>query len=145
MSNLQLEYINKLKLIFEESIPPSFANQLPKNEKHVQDIGQTALIAAKERFYREAPQIPFATIATKPDFSAQPVNGDSLFIEFKHIKDRTRLNSINTEMTSRVTIYRDQGAWVLFVVYDPSRSIKEDKKFINAFEKFNKIFVSLVR
>lgn len=143
--DIKVEYIKKLRSILKESIPIAFNRQKAKDETHVQDVGQAVLIAAKERLYRESPQIPFATISTKPDFSQLNDNGNSLFLEFKHIKERKRLNSITTDMTSRVTIYRSQGAWVLFVVHDPNRSIVEDQKFISSFEKYENIFVALVR
>lgn len=143
--DIKTEYIKTLKLILQDSIPAAFGHQKAKNETHVQDVGQAVLIAAKERLDRESPQIPFATISTKPDFSSSGNNGDSLFLEFKHIKERKRLNSITTEMTSRVTIYRSQGAWVLFVVHDPNRSIVEDQVFVNTFENHENVFVALVR
>ncbi len=143
--DIKVEYIRKLKAILYEAIPVAFSRQKAKNETHVQDVGQAVLIAAKERMDRESPQIPFATVSTKPDFSKPNDNGSSLFLEFKHIKERKRLNSITTEMTSRVTIYRSQGAWVLFVVHDPNRSIVEDQKFVNTFENYENIFVALVR
>lgn len=143
--DIKVEYIRRLKSILYESIPVAFSRQKAKNETHVQDVGQAVLIAANERLDRESPQIPFATVSTKPDFSKASDNGSSLFLEFKHIKERKRLNSITTEMTSRVTIYRRQGAWVLFVVHDPNRSIVEDQKFVNTFETYENIFVVLVR
>lgn len=143
--DIKVEYIKKLKLILKETIPIAFSSQKAKDETHVQDVGQAVFMAAKERLTRESPQIPFATISTKPDFSKFNANGSTLFLEFKHIKERKRLNSIVTEMTSRVTIYRNQGAWVLFVVHDPNRSIVEDQKFIDTFENYENIFVVLTR
>ena len=143
--DIKVAYIKRLKSILHESIPVAFSRRKAENEIHVQDIGQAVLIAAKERMHRESPQIPFATVSTKPDFSKHNDNGSSLFLEFKHIKERKRLNSITTEMTSRVSIYRSQGAWVLFVIHDPNRSIVEDKKFVDTFENYENIYVVLVR
>ena len=145
LSNVKMGYVKKLKKILSESIPIAFNSQDAKNEIQVQDVGHSILTAAKERLHRESPQIPFSVVTTKPDFSKQEENGDQLFLEFKHIKERKRLNSIITEMTSRVTIYRTQKAQVLFVVHDPSRAIVDDKEFINSFEKYTNIFVALVR
>jgi hypothetical protein len=143
--DLKIEYINKLKAILQDSIPVAFNSQKAKNETQAQDVGQAVLAASKERLDRESPQIPFATVTTKPDFSKNINYGKSLFLEFKHIKERRRLNSIITEMTSRVTIYRKQGACVLFVVHDPNRTIIEDSKFIDTFESYEDIFIALVR
>ena len=97
-----------------------------------------------EQLQREVPQIPFGAVTTKPDFSDLPKDSTPLFIEFKYIKSRTRLNHIQTEMTSRVTIYRDQGAWILFIVYDPKRTITDDEEFAKAFEKHDGVWVGTV-
>jgi len=145
VTDFRIEYIQKLKGIMTESVPIAFKSCPAKDEMHVQDIAQAILAGAKEKMDRESPQIPFAAVSTKPDFSKNDQYHDSLFLEFKHIKNRQRLNHIVTEMTSRVTIYRDQGAWVLFVVHDPQRHILEDFKFVKEFEKNDHIFVSVVR
>lgn len=48
-------------------------------------------------------------------------------------------------MTSRVVIYRDQGASVLFVVYDPNRTILDDQEFVGAYERHERVWVAMVR
>ncbi len=145
LQDLKIEYIEKLKELFQASLPAAFQTQTAQNEKHVQDVAHSIIISSKENMDRESPQIPFAAVLTKPDFSRIESNAGSLFIEFKYIKNRRRLNSVQTEMTSRVTIYRDQGAWVLFAVYDPKRTIVDDNNFIQSFEKHSKIFISIIR
>ena len=59
-----------------------------------------------------------------------------IFIDFEFII---------TEITSRITIYRDQGAFVLFVVYDNDDFIVNDEEFIRDLEKHDKIRVIVVR
>ena len=142
--DLRVKYVSRLRELLVSSLPPAFQTEMAKNERHVQDVGEGLLIAAKETLYREAPQIPFGTISTKPDFSNSE-NNTFLFIEFKFCKDRKRLNSITTEITSRITIYRDQGAWTLFLVYDPNRAIVDDYKFSNAIEKHEGVYIGISR
>jgi hypothetical protein len=97
-------YIERLRGLLSTSLPIFFQSEKPKNERHVQDAGEAALKTARESLERESPQIPFGVISTKPDFARIQHDGISLFVEFKYPKDRRRLNSIVTEMTSRVTI-----------------------------------------
>ena len=123
-----------------EGLPLAFRRKKPQNEGDVQDVGDAIFVTAKERLIREGPQLPFASISTKPDFSE-----DGLFVEFKFVKERNRLNGIVTEMTSRVTIYRAQNMSVLFVVYDPENFIPNDSQFVSDFEQYPGIWVVLCR
>jgi hypothetical protein len=132
-------------ILVSKSLPAAFQTQEAKNERHVQDVGEAVFQAAKEQLQREAPQIPFGAVTTKPDFSDAPKETMPLFIEFKYINNRARLNHVQTEMTSRVTVYGDQGAWILFIVYDPKRTITDDDEFMRAFEKHEGVWVGVVR
>jgi hypothetical protein len=55
------------------------------------------------------------------------------------------LTKIVTEMTIRITIYRDRGAYVLFVVYDTDDFILNGEEFIGDLEKHEKIKAVVVR
>ncbi len=84
-------------------------------------------------------------MTTKPDFAKAEGGRVPLFVEFKYVKSRARLNGIVTEMTSRVTVYGDQGAWILFIVYDPKRAITDDEKFGREFEKHEGVWIGISR
>ena len=88
--------------------------------------------------------LPFAGIGIKPDF-ADRLDSGWLYLEFKYPKDRSRLNSVITEMTSRVTVYRSQDARVMFLVYDPARTILDDSAFKNDFERHAGVRVVISR
>lgn len=143
----RIRYIDSLSYLLRKSLPAAFQTQKAKDERHVQDVGDAVFQAAQQQLEREAPQIPFSVVTTKPDFSDMPANGIPLFLEFKYVKDRRRLNGIITEMTSRVMIYRAQRAWVLFVVYDPAsvHAIANDDKFIGDFIQHEGVYVAIVR
>jgi hypothetical protein len=141
----RIRFIERLRSLLCASLPPAFQTHSATNERQVQDTGESVFQAAQERLHRETPQLPFATVSTKPDFSDIPVNEPPLFIEFKYSKNRGDLRKINTEMTSRVTVYKDQGAWILFIVYDPNRTITDDEKFTKAFEKHERVWVGISR
>lgn len=143
--DVRVKYTKRLRDLICKSVPASFQTQPAKNERHVQDACETAFIAAEERLQRESPQIPFGVVTTKPDFADVPPNSTPLFIEFKYVSDRKRLNGIVTEMTSRITVYKRQGAWILFIVYDPKRAINDDEKFLNDLVEENGVWVGIAR
>lgn len=140
-----IKYIKQLRTLLCDNIPTAFQSKSATNENEVQDIGETILKSAEENLKRESPQIPFSSVNTKPDFSNTGSEQPALFIEFKYPKTRNRLNNVITEMSSRVTIYRAQNAWVLFIVYDPNRVINDDNEFLQDFEKHEKIYVGICR
>ncbi len=111
-----------------QGIPRTFQSREPKNEHDIQDATDAILSAAKEDLSRELPLLPFGGISTKPDFAN--FDPELFYIEVKYLKTRNRLNSIVTEVSSRVTAYKKQGAFALFVVYDPDHCIIEEEKFI---------------
>lgn len=141
----RVRYVDRLRSLICKSLPAAFQTQPAINERQVQDVGESVFQAAQETLHRETPQIPFGVVTTKPDFSDAPKESSPLFVEFKYPKDRGRLNAIVTEMTSRVTIYTDQGAWILFVVFDPNRTISNDDQFIEPFTKHEGVWVGIAR
>jgi len=135
----------RLRDLLCRGLPPIFQTKPPDNERAVQDAGEGLFQASAETLHRESPQIPFAAVTTKPDFSVPRGELPPLFLEFKYIKQRRALNRVQTEMTSRVTVYRQQGAWILFLVYDPDRAIADDDKFIGDFQAHEGVWVGIAR
>jgi hypothetical protein len=126
----------------ELHVPKAFRSCAAKDEPHLQDIAEAVIGAAQQSLRREFPLLPFGAVLTKPDFSAVK---DPLFVEMKYPRNRGDLRRITTEMSSRVTVYRDQGASVLFVVYDPNRMILDDQDFVGTYERHKGIWVAMVR
>lgn len=139
-------YARRLQELLCRGVPPAFQTQEAKNERHVQDVGDAVFQGAMEMLRRETPQLPFAIVTTRPDFSGVASDGAKpLFVEFKYVRGRDRLNGIVTEMTSRVLIYRDQGACVLFVVYDPTGAVTNIQEFVGDFERHDDVWVGVAR
>lgn len=141
----RFRYIERIRSLVCKNLPVAFQTKKAENERHVQDVGESILQAAQETLQREFPLLPFGVVTTKPDFADMPSNGISLFVEFKYVKNRSRLNGIVTEMTSRVIVYSDQGACTLFIVYDPNRTIVNDDKFTEPFTRHDGIWVGIAR
>ena len=129
-----------------QSIRVAFQSNKPQSEKDVQEIGEAAFAAAGEKLDREAPMLCYSTVQTKPDFSTTDyIPNNTLFVEMKFLDKRKKLNSIVNQISSRITIYRDQGAHVLFVIYDAAGIISDDEKFVKDFEKHDGIYITVIR
>jgi 7-cyano-7-deazaguanine synthase in queuosine biosynthesis len=139
------DYADKIGKILSQAIRIDFQTDKPKNERRIQESAQAALSAADERLRRESPMLSYSFVQTKPDFSNIINFSNLLFIEIKFAGSRKRLNGIVSDITSRITIYRDQGAYVLFIVYDSDGFIIDEDEFIRDFEKHEKIKVKIIR
>lgn len=138
-------YAEKLIDILNKSLPQIFQSEKPTSEKQLQEAAEGVLSGAGERLRREAPTLSYSSVRTTPDFSRSSDFDNMLFIEFKLLKSRQQLNRMITEITSRVTIYREQGAYVLFVVYDNDRFITNDDQFRSDLEKYDRIKARVLR
>jgi hypothetical protein len=141
------KYARKVAGRLRSAIPPIFQARKPSNERELQDAVEGLFAAMRQEMDREVPLLPFAGISTKPDFSQPPeaLERERFFIEMKYVKTRQRLNRIVTEITSRQRIYVQQGACVLFGVYDPERYITNDEGFIGDLEIEGKVWVVVIR
>lgn len=107
------------------SIPIAFQNHKPKNEQELQDHIEAILNENSNDIVREFPHVPFALSGTKPDFAtAHP----TVFIEVKYPRGKTPPSKTNKEIAEDCTKYPD-NAYLLFVVYDPERKVKNDQEF----------------
>lgn len=143
----RFQYVERLRGLLITGLRPAFQTVEAKNERHVQDVAEALLKVARETLAREVPMLPFATVATKPDFSDSPSGASAppLFVEFKYVKERKQLNKVITEVTSRMEIYRKQGAWSLFIVYDPTGVIVDDNKFLAAYADDQTVWIGIAR
>lgn len=139
------EYANKISAILSRALRLDFQNEKPKDEARVQEASQAALAAAGEKLIRESPELAYGIVRTRPDFSDEIDYKRYLFIELKLLNSRPKLNKIITEITSRITIYRDQGAVVLFVVYDTGGFIADVEEFVRPLEKHEGVKAAVIR
>lgn len=135
-------YAQKIGGIIKRHFEIAFQRVKPEEERDIQETAEAALATANERLNRESPMLSYSLVQTKPDFSDM---SNKVFVELKFIKNRSRLNKIVTEITSRITIYRDQGAQVLFVVYDAARVIYDEEKFIKDLVKHEGVYTIIIK
>lgn len=128
-------YADKIAKVLGDAFRIDFRTEKPKKESRLQEGAQAVLKAADERLRRESPMLSYSVVGTKPDFARITDYNRLLFVELKLLNNRSKLNKIVTEITSRITVYRDQGAFALFVVYDTADFITDDDEFIRDFER----------
>lgn len=146
LEDTRLRVIESLTTALARGLPPAFQGRLPTNEREVQNAAEAILQALQTGLRREVPLLPFAGIGTKPDFARLPENGHGwLFVEMKYPSSRSRVNGIVTEITSRATVYRKQGAFVLFVTFDPQRRIVNDEQFKSECGGADGVWVEVIR
>jgi len=121
--------IDEIKTKLRKSLPllPRWKELEDENELN-QSINALLKIGVENEFYREVPLLPFAGISTKPDLMSEVKHG-YIYIEGKYPKKRKDVNHIVTEITSRMLIYREYEAFVLFVIADPGLNIPDIDKF----------------
>jgi hypothetical protein len=112
------------------SIPLTFQRNLPSDETDFNDKVEGLLSLKRQQFEREHPSISFALTKARPDHSA---NGNHLLIESKYLRGSTTPSKASESMAADMTKYPIQS-FLLFVVYDPHRSIKDDAAFKAQFE-----------
>lgn len=123
------------------ALPLAFQHNQPTNENDFNDKVSAILASEKEEMEREHPAVRFALAHAVPDHSARR---SDVFIESKYIRGGTTPAKVNEGMAADLTKYGKQRH-VLFVVYDPARSIGDDLRFKTDFENAGPCTVLLVR
>jgi len=127
----------------EKVIPITFQKNQPINENDFNDKLEGILKSLEENYEREFPIIKVALAKAKPDHSLQDYD---LLIESKFIRGSTTPSVVSEGIAADLTKY-PEGAFILFVVYDPNRSIKDDFTFSKDFEakRKNLCKISIIR
>ncbi|MBU4259726.1 MAG: 7-cyano-7-deazaguanine synthase [Proteobacteria bacterium] len=122
---------SRISDILKTSVPLAFQSRKPKNENEVQDQIEALLNDETYQLQREYPYVQFALARTVPDFSG---NSPSLFIEVKYLRGKISPSQANKELSEDFTKYPNE-AFLLVVIYDPERKVKNDMKFSKDFEQ----------
>lgn len=132
----------KIAEIAADCLPRCFATQQPEKEAVVQDALDSQLAAARMDIAKECPVVSFLVIKqARPDFSAA---GGRLFVEVKYPRATRPAGAIAEEIASDLTQYADNGAAVLFVVYDPYHKIASRSQFTAGIEKHDSAYACVI-
>ncbi len=125
----------------QRAIPLAFQTHKPSSENALNDQVEALLSTEDERYHREFPSTKFALAKAVPDHSHPTVD---LVIEAKYIRGKTTPSKAFEGIAADITKY-SKSDFVLFVVYDPERSISDDDQFKDDIESKRPCHVAIVR
>ncbi|WP_145254121.1 hypothetical protein [Planctomycetes bacterium Pan216] len=109
-------------------LPAACDGVRPTTEAGLQALCDGLLKAAGKRLQREFPYARWGLVGTKPDWSEDEIN---LWIELKFARKRPAPpGRISDEIATDITKYGHNSKRVLFIIFDPDRSIQDDSRFI---------------
>lgn len=124
-----------------KSIPIAFQSSVPQNEHELQDYVEAFFSTNADKWKREHPYVQFALAKSVPDFSLKK---PCVYIEIKYLRGKTTPSKINAQIAEDCTKYPDD-AFLLFIIYDPHRQVKDDKTFADEFERKRDCILAFIR
>lgn len=134
---IKVEEIDK---ILCDGIPIMFRDGSPQNENELNNKIQAIIQSAAGNFSREYPVLRFGISSYRADLGQ-----DAFVIESKYLRGGTTPSKASEAIAADI-IKIPEEIGVMFVVYDPQRSIVQDNDFISGFEsKRGNCFVRIYR
>ncbi len=125
----------------KNALPIAFQKNKPKDENDLNDKINSIIISDKEEYAREHPAVSFGLTKVIPDHS---FNKYQLLIETKYIRGSTSPSKASESIAADLTKYPAESH-ILFIIYDPDRSIVDDEKFKRDFEKTGRCTLCVIR
>jgi hypothetical protein len=123
----------------QRAIPLAYASNPAKDERDVNDKINAMLIAESESYRREFPATKFALASVIPDHKIY-----NTLIETKYLRKDTTPSKARDGILADIGSY-PKDAYLLFVVYDPNRSIVDDYQFRHDIESLRQCTVAIIR
>jgi len=124
-------FVDDVSEKLKQSIPIIFQRNPPKDENDFNDKVSGILATGQQKLEREHPSIPFALAKAVPDHSFKK---NQVLIESKYIRKSTTPSKATEGIAADLTKYPIENH-ILFVIYDPYRSIANDEEFRQGFEE----------
>jgi 7-cyano-7-deazaguanine synthase in queuosine biosynthesis len=134
-------FAHKLAEKLRRAVPAMFATNPPLNENDFNDKVQGLLQAESDEYRREFPATLFALTKGVPDHEFQNY---SVLIEAKYIRESTTLSKVTDQVAADIVKY-PESAYIVFVIYDPNRAIRDDVRFAADIETRRKCLVVALR
>lgn len=131
----------QIEAMLQKSIPIAFKRDRPRNEDEVNDQIDALLKAHGDNFRREFPATQFCLAKVVPDHEAKTA---ALLVEAKYIRKATSPSKASEGIAADITKY-PEGAFILFVVYDPERAIVDDETFKKDIQSKRDCLVAVIR
>lgn len=117
-------YVDRIGTILAKAIPIMCQTEKPKNEPRLQELCDGALAGHELDLRREYPFLRWASVRTKPDWSAEAF---ALWVELKYVRAAADRVKVTEAIAADITKYGDSGRRTLYVVYDPDRHLDDDE------------------
>jgi hypothetical protein len=141
LKNEAERFADKLGQKLQRAIPAMFANNRPINENDFNDKVQGLLGAEAEEYRREFPATQFGLAKAIPDHEFQ---GCNVLVEAKYVRKGTAVSKLTDEIAADIVKY-PSPAFIVFAIYDPDRSIRDDQRFVADIEARRKCKVVMLR
>lgn len=132
----------KLSSRLSQAIPTMFSKNRPKDENDFNDKLNGLLRNDQEDYRREFPVTSFGLARVIPDHE---LTACDLLIESKYVRQNTPVSKITDQIAADIVKY-PASAYILFVIYDPDRAVRDDAVFIRDIEaKRQTCMVTVIR
>jgi REase_DpnII-MboI len=122
------------------ALPSMCKTEQLKSENDLNDKVRGFLEANEIEIKSEFPSCTFACARVIPDHSIK----EDLLIESKYPRNNKSLSELTDEIAADITKYPEK-AFILFLIYDPSRRIRNDAKFCADIESKRACLVEIIR
>lgn len=133
--------IETLCSFLPDAVGKMFSVHKPKDEPDLNVKIGALLDSHRTELIQEHPAVSFAGGHAVPDHGSDDID---VFIEAKYIRHSTTPSRASEGMAADLTKY-PQNIHIVFVVYDPTRAIRDDQRFKDDFEEKRRCTVLLVR
>jgi 7-cyano-7-deazaguanine synthase in queuosine biosynthesis len=123
LSSVWGRYVTRIGDILASGVPIACHSNKPKNEPALQELCDGLLTGHDLDLQREYPFLRWASVRTKPDWSAESLD---LWVELKYVRTRGDRVNVTEAIAADVTKYGDNNRRTLFVIYDPGRHLGDD-------------------
>jgi 7-cyano-7-deazaguanine synthase in queuosine biosynthesis len=134
-------YVDRIGAILAKAIPIMCQTEKPKNEPRLQELCDGALAGHELDLRREYPFLRWASVRTKPDWSAEAL---ALWVELKYVRAAGDRVKVTEAIAADITKYGDSGRRTLYVIYDPDRHL-DDAELEADITQHSGMFVKVVR
>jgi len=133
--------VESIQQIVSDAIPKMFSSEQPIHKSDL-NIKISALLDTRHLgLRREHPAVSFASGRAVPDHGTEHHN---LMVESKYVRRGTPPSKASEGMAANLTKY-PPSVHILFLVYDPTHSIKDDQVFRTDFESKGRCTVCILR
>lgn len=131
----------KLSIRLKQAIPVMFAKNRPKDENDFNDKVHGLIKNDHDDYRREFPVTSFGLAKVIPDHEIAKY---SLLIESKYLRSGTTASKVTDQIAADIIKY-PKTAYLVFVIYDPDRAVRDDAVFIRDIEAERKCMVAMIR